>query len=1336
MNIDNGLFSESDVYVAMSERRGVVHRVVATDKDSGMNGRVRFELAEKHSSFSVDEKTGELSIGQASVFPQNITIRAYDYGSPPMSSQQILNIRVLNESRQRWHHFDEEEYVIDVDINTREDAVVYSFDGTLPLRLVPESSVFRLRGANIVVCSSALQPQEHRFTIVAESDRGVVDWAPVFVRVLRPAAPPPRISSTSCGTVSVEEGRSVNSVKRVFAVDAAKNATYRIQGVKPDFSINSANGVISMNALDRENLQEHLLVVIVEDGGKNDSCTVRVVVTDINDNEPQFAVETPQELLINSSRKVDDVIFRFRASDMDIGSNGKITFELIEDQSNALDLIPETGDLVLRRYGQHNDVVCSSVLSFPAAGSKEWMIRVRVADQGSPPMASERFIRMKNDLAAEETLPKPAFLRQSYISSVDEGLPRGQLVAKVATNFGDSPVTYSIVEGNLDSAFSVGLDGVIRTAQELDREIVERYHLKLIGTGQWAGQIETQVVVRVNNVNDNPPSFPAPRQKKVSEALPVGSYVFTVVANDVDGLRPLEYSLTNKRDLFHIDRFTGVVHLQSPLDYELEKEHVIRVNVTDGLFSATTTTTVVVLDANDNAPVFAKTFYDIQTEPLISLDTPIARIQAHDVDDGQNAQLVYFLADDEKRFKIAPDNGTLYFTHFPARNSTFLITAVAKDRGSPPLTSSVAVRVTVENATKQKRPVFSKPEYEFDVPENVTVSTVIGNISNEFDFLTYRVVDVEASKFFFVDRLGRVSVQQNLDRESRDSFTFLVEVDSETATEGRGASTARVVVRIKDVNDNSPVFGVAPIVFLRDGLQRGDVIAQLSASDEDFGENGRVSYRIFAGNDYGVVSLNSESGALLFNEWNDGQLFDYPDGSWSLLVEAHDHGKPSRWSTLTIPVTLKLTSWSGTAPFFVLPSYDSHVLEDTPLNSVIAHVKASNRYGLPNRNLIYSIKDNTDEKFGIDSSTGEMRLKSSLDWESASFYSMFVSVSDSHGRSAVVPLKIFVEPVDEYAPVFISNAYRFKVPITREIGDAIGEVQAVDEDGGKHGIVSYRIADLQSTVSIDPVTGVLSLRKSLGKRKNTTLEQITVVAMSPAKQSTTTVLFEFGQFANTSQLLSFFQLKYVQIFCLATVLLLFCLLIVMISCMACKNRDAENVPKKESLEIYSVEKRKLSDHPKPAIFNARAAGKACSMTSSSSMNSSAIRRVDLVSTRSHVDSGIDPDTVSVNSSVTDYLVSIGVNPNPIPARLKTNTTYDSLNNSILNEYIYARVDDVIPPGPINLSRTLDMMDPPRSTYSTQRPHAVPSFQPLTEIFSEIAEMQREERQRQYVQVEI
>ncbi|EPB76213.1 cadherin domain protein [Ancylostoma ceylanicum] len=963
--------------------------------------------------------------------------------------------------------------------------------------------------------------------------------------------------------------------------------TLPVDGSSKYFEIDPRSGQLSCPALDREEQSEHLLVVVVQDGDRKDSCTVRITVADVNDNAPQFASSTLQVISINDTVALQDVVCKFSAFDHDVGANGRVLFDLVEDSSFAFDLVPETGELVLARE--------------PERVGKDWMIRVKAHDKGVPSLAVDRFIRVQNSRSPPKSRDsQPSFLRQKYVSSIDEGLTRGQIVSKVATSSRDSRITYSIVEGNTDSAFEIDSEGVVRTSQELDYEIKDLYDLKIIATGAFANQIKTQMIVEVNNINDNPPVFPRQSRKKVLETLPVGSYLTTVTANDADNMGALEYSLDPKEERFVIDRFTGVVHLATGLDFETVEEIDVEVKVTDGNFNATTSFLVVVMDVNDNAPEFQQRFVDIKVPQSAGADEVIAKLVAFDRDSGDNGRVSYSLVDTHELFKLDGNDGTLTLLSPLPANADFLLTVTASDHGFPVMSSSIPVRVSVTREQAQERPQFLQDSYEFVVSESLTPHIVFGNVSVGKELYFYRVMDSRASEVFEVDHLGRLSLRVPLDRETKDRYTFTVEVGSQPVSYHQN-STTTVNVRVTDVNDNSPVFSHPNwAVTVRDGMRSGEVLQRLVATDADDAENGRISYRILSGDDYGIFSVAPDTGALMFNQWDDEQLVRHSDGKWTLFVEAKDHGSMRRSTILPVQISLELQTWSGSAPFFVVPGYVVPVLETTSRDSTVFTARATNRFGIPMSTVRYDLKDN-DQTFSIDPVNGSIRLKQDLDYETKISYRMSLLASDTNGRSAVVPLEFIVLPVDEFPPVFSQPSYTFQVPLVASVGTIIGEIHAVDADGGVHGVPVYRIEPASDLVTVEKTTGVITLRAQPDKRRNHTVEQITVIAASnDAQQAKATVFLEvtylprntIGDFPIRSAN-SAFSSNIFKIGAIATAAL-FVLLICLLGCClfgyrSSKPKEIES-PRKQ---VYSVSKGqanganngicRLASSPKPAL---------------------------------------------------------------------------------------------------------------------------------------------------------
>ncbi|KAL6727920.1 hypothetical protein Aduo_009756 [Ancylostoma duodenale] len=319
---------------------------------------------------------------------------------------------------------------------------------------------------------------------------------------------------------------------------------------------------------------------------------------------------------------------------------------------------------------------------------------------------------------------------------------------------------------------------------------------------------------------------------------------------------------------------------------------------------------------------------------------------------------------------------------------------------------------------------------------------------------------------------------------------------------------------------------------------------------------------------------------------------------------------------------------------------------------------------------------------------------------------------------------------------------KFNVPLVANVDTVIGEVHAVDADEGVHGVPEYRVEPANDLVTVEKTTGVVT---QPDKRRNHTVEQITLIAAtSDTQQAKATVFLENGDSTRAAN--STFSSNIFKIGAISTAAL-FMLLICLLGCClfgykSSKPKGIES-PRKQ---VYSVDKGQVNDinngicqlasSPKQALPS-NVSQKNSSMMSSASSNSglrnSLLSHREGASTRSQPDSGIDQDTVSVNCSVTEYLISIGVNPNPIQSRPRYRRP-DTID-AMLNDYIHAPVEDILPPGPVSMSENIDQLE---GLYQyTQSRHIAPTFQPLTEIFDELEEIQREQpKKREYIQLKI
>ncbi|KAK0418966.1 hypothetical protein QR680_013879 [Steinernema hermaphroditum] len=1342
------VFISPDTISIQADSKEKIHRFVAIDFDSGDNARLVYSLVDSspRDAFKLDSDTGDLTLTKRINASAKVKVRVSDSGNPPKSTEQIALIRLAKESS-KWMFFDRPSYDFTVHTDTVPDTLIHKFGKEdtfgVDFQLFPKAQkLFRVdKSSGEFATNERLDIQEYKLILLATSFSGnETDWSTITVRSLGSQnLYTPQINPASCGNVSILENVAVEGLRTIFATDQDQGEngrlSFKIESGNQEglFKIDESSGVVSCAALDRELKPEYFLVISVQDNGspvKADTCTLRVKVLDENDNVPVFDASFPEVITLTDSTSVGDVLFHLNASDPDLDANGAVEFVLHADRSGLFDVNPRSGALSFAR-------------DLPSL-DKEWEITVRAQDRGLTVVRnSTKTMKVVNRRSKTEwSTGEPEFLRASYVATIPEGLPRGQFVAQIDTSNSithDAPITYSIVGGNKDAAFEIAEDGAVFTKQELDAEIQADYVLSIIGSGKFSKSPETTFVVRVLNVNDNSPSFPPVRRRSLSENVPVGTQIGVVSANDVDKDSVLEYSLETGTDLFHIDRSSGALFLKKRLDYETASHHEIGITVSDGVHSASTVLSLQVTDENDNAPKFPADLVEISVPEGGLFPIDVGVVSASDPDQGENGEVRYELLAKSELFAVNKENGTLTVMEQIEPGMSYFVTVKAADQGSPPLFSFCTLKINLVSQTAQAKVQFDAPFYTFVIAEDQPLFKPFGKLN---------LVGSNVSTFsssdptFQISHKGEISLVDFVDREKIDQYRFRVDA----STRGQTAS-ATVIVQISDINDNAPVFvknASLERLVVSESLRLDETLTRLSATDADVGDNAKVKYSLLSGSE--MLAIDEDSGALRFGGWNKTTVMAMGRTVTTVIVKAEDQGDPSLWSIMTLDVVYDVDTSSLTTPFFPLPTVTRHVPESLEDGSVIFEGRARNLLGVKERHLQYSLKDN-DEVFIVNETSGEVHLRGGLDFEKRTTYEFTLAVTDSKGRSATVPVHIRVLGVDEYAPVFTRSSYTFQIPLSAEVGQRIGTVFASDSDVGIDGRVKYSMRPKPGVdyISIDTNTGILILKKSLDVSKNFTLDQVEIVASSgPVQHSRTTVYLEIGDFPSSSTASStdFTIINIVTIVAILLFLLLSALIIFLIARVHRRNRSA----KKPQKQIYSVSRGNIAvmadlNRVSPKFQRVPMPLSETMATSTYSDDSSVILRPPRTGLRSQPqsqpDSGIDPDAISMNSSVTDYLMQIGVTPSKLDVPKPLTRHFHGHHDGDLSELIYANVDDIIGPGTVNHYVPYNA-DPMHSSFllTPMKEPEGPKFQPLSDVFSEIAKLKDEQRKKKTVKVDI
>uniref|UniRef100_A0A670IIJ8 Protocadherin gamma subfamily C, 3 n=2 Tax=Podarcis muralis TaxID=64176 RepID=A0A670IIJ8_PODMU len=474
--------------------------------------------------------------------------------------------------------------------------------------------------------------------------------------------------------------------------------------------------------LDREQQREVQLVLTAMDGGtppRSASLQVLVDVLDANDNAPVFN-QSIYRASVKEDTPLNTLVVQTRAFDLDEGPNGEIVYSFSShtparvQQLFALD--SATGELRLK-----------GLLDFEEA--KFYEIYIQAKDKGSNPGVAHCKVLVEivdvNDNTPEITVT-------SVYSPVPEDAAPGTVIALLSVtdqDSGDNGLVNCFIPSGIPFALSSSLKNyyTLQTKGPLDRELVSEYNITI--TAQDAGtpslMAEKQILVKVSDVNDNPPKFPqSSYDVYVEENNLPGTLVFNISASDPDLNRNshLSYSILDSPmssgDLagryFSINRENGSIYVLVPLDHEGTMEFRLVVQVRDaGLppLATNITVNVFVTDQNDNAPRLlypnsnnSSSLSEV-ISPTVSPGYMVTKIVAWDADSGYNAWLSYsFLqVTDPGLFTVGLHSGEISTARSlqeeDSRKQTLLI--LIKDNGEPALSSTVTLAVDVAETSRE-----------------------------------------------------------------------------------------------------------------------------------------------------------------------------------------------------------------------------------------------------------------------------------------------------------------------------------------------------------------------------------------------------------------------------------------------------------------------------------------------------------------------------------------------------------------------------------------------------------------------------------------------------------
>ncbi|XP_033948117.1 protocadherin beta-15-like [Pseudochaenichthys georgianus] len=460
----------------------------------------------------------------------------------------------------------------------------------------------------------------------------------------------------------------------------------------------------------------------------------------------------------------------------------------------------------------------------------------------------------------------------------------------------------------------------------LDREKQQEINLLLTALDGGSPQRSGTVVIHVTvlDANDNAPVFSqAVYKASLPENSPPDTIVINVSATDADeGVNgDVTYELGHVSDddvnTFSIDSKTGEIRVTGAVDFEDISTFEMSVEAKDSLgLSSYAKVIIDVTDMNDNAPVI---YLKSLTNPIpedVSPGAEVGIINVQDRDSENNGQVRCSIQQNVP-FKLVPSIKNYYSLVTTGQLdrelvSDYNITITATDEGSPPLSSSKTVQLSVADINDNP-PVFEEQSYSAHVTENNKPGSTLCSVTARdpdwrqngtviYSLLPGEVNGAPVSSYLSVN--GDTGVMHAVRTFDYEQFrSFKVHVMARDNGSPPLSSNVTVSVFISDVNDNSPqILYPAPegksfmTELVPKAAHGGSLVSKVIAVDADSGQNAWLSYHIVKSTDPGLFTIGLHSGEIRTQR----DISESDSMKQNLVVSVKDNGQPSLSATCSM----------------------------------------------------------------------------------------------------------------------------------------------------------------------------------------------------------------------------------------------------------------------------------------------------------------------------------------------------------------------------------------------------------------------------------------------------
>ena len=509
--------------------------------------------------------------------------------------------------------------------------------------------------------------------------------------------------------------------------------------------------------------------------------------------------------------------------------------------------------------------------------------------------------------------------------------------------------------------------------------------------------------INFTKLNDAP-TITSSNTASVDENLPITTVVYDGNATDVDSSDTITFSISGTdAALFTVDSNDGEVRLKTSADFETKNSYSFNIIATDNGVGTLSTSKAVTLSVNNlNDPPSITSGATGTIAENASISTIAYDAQATDPDG--NSITFSITGTDASLFTIDSDDGEVRLknsANFEVKNS-YSINVVATDNGSTPANSSKAITINVTDQNDNPVTVNDTAITTLNTAKN-NIAVLANDSDEDGDTLTIQSVSYSGA--------GNATTNGTIINYTPPTgVATLTETITYVTSDGNGGTsngtlTMRVVTPLIQGPSNSAGSETSAVT----KNENITAVTNLTA-------NVPVTWSINSGLDGDKFNLDA-GGNLTFKVAPNFEIPTDADNNNTYQVEVKAVEGGGFFSTQIITVTIQ--NVNEAPPVIDTTNLTGSVSENANISEVIYDVTATDAD--VNDVLTFSVSGTDASLVTIDSDDGEIRLKSSADFETKNSYNFNVVATDPDGSQDTESITVNVTNANDQ-PVVTSGS--------------------------------------------------------------------------------------------------------------------------------------------------------------------------------------------------------------------------------------------------------------------------------------------------------------------------